>query len=147
MHAFSQVNRTGIARSTGPVSTQNQSQNSPPLRMQVRTTIRSKHQTKIHRKTVEIRAQFRRKSSQGVPEAVGGPSVAQERQEALQERPQAAQRAPLEAHKEMPRAAKAAQRAPKGSQEGLEGRLNRPQVGIRREKSQIYGKCSAPLPC
>ena len=62
MHAFSQVNLTRIARSTEPVGTQSQSQNSPPLRMQGRTTIRSNKHTKIHPKALQNRAQIGPKS-------------------------------------------------------------------------------------
>ena len=42
---------------------------------------------------------------------------------------------------------KSAQRGPEGSPEGPRERQNRPQVGLRSEKSQICEKCSATRPC
>ena len=42
---------------------------------------------------------------------------------------------------------KSTQRGPKGSPEGPRERQNRPQVGLRSEKSQICEKCSATRPC
>ena len=62
MYAFSQVNRTVIARSTEPVGTESHQQTSQPLRMQVRTQIRSKKQTKIEVKTLQNRAKIGPKS-------------------------------------------------------------------------------------
>ena len=42
---------------------------------------------------------------------------------------------------------KSTQRGPKGSPEGPRERQNRPQVGLRSEKSQICEKCSATRAC
>ena len=79
-----------------------------------------------------------------------GPSFAQERKKTLQEGPQAAPRTLLGAHKGVPRATKApksAQRGSEGSPERPRESQNRPQVGLRSEKSQICGNCSATRPC
>ena len=62
MHAFSEVNRTGIARSTEPVGTESHQQNSHSLPIQVRTPVRSKKQTKSHSKNLQNRAKIDPKS-------------------------------------------------------------------------------------
>ena len=85
---------------------------------------------------------------QGVPGAIGGPSVAQERKKALQEGPQAAPRTPLGAHKDAPRATKAAQRAPKEGQRVFKSSSGRRQiepVALLEARKASFAK-SAPRP-
>ena len=138
MHAFSQVNRTGIARSTGPVSTQSQSQNSPPLRMQVGTTIRSKHQTKIHPKALQNQAQIGPKS---LPRTSREPSGARISPKSARKRSRVAPSGPEDALVGVPRALKAAQRAPRGGQRprgGTSGEAkSRPSRLQKRKKSNL----------
>ena len=148
MHAFSQVNRTGIARSTEPVGTQSQSQNSPPLRMQVRTTIRSKNQTTIHPKALQNRAQIGRKS---LPRTSQEPSGARVSPKSARKRSKRGRLDALGGPQGRPKSdqgrPKSTQRGPKCSPEGPRERQNRPQVGLRSENSQICEKCSATRPC
>ena len=151
MHAFSQVNRTGIARNTAPVGTQSQSQNSPPLRMQVRTTIRSNNQTKIHPKALQNRAQIGPKSPPRTSQEPSGarvsPKSARKRSKKAPSGAKDALGSPQGRPKSDQGRPKSAQRGPEGSPEGPRERRNRPQVGLRSEKSQICEKCSATRPC
>ena len=118
MHAFSQVNRTGIARSTEPVGTQCQSRNSPPLRVQIRTPIRSTKLTKTHPKPLQNRAKIGFKSlpraSQEPSGARVSPKSARKRSKRGPERPQGRPWGPTRASPERPR-------PPKERPEGLRG--------------------------
>ena len=142
MHAFSQVNRTGIARSTEPVGTQSQSQNSPPLRIQVRTTIRSKNQTKIHPKALQNRAQIGPKSlprtSQEPSGARVSPKSARKRSKRGPKRPQERPWGPTRASQERPRPPKERPEGARGLARGTSGEAkstpSRPQ---KRKKSNL----------
>ena len=142
MHAFSQVNRTGIARSTEPVGTQSQSQNAPPLRMQVRTTIRSNNQTKIHPKALQNRAQIGPKSlprtSQEPSGARVSPKSARKRSKRGPKRPQGRPWGPTRASQERPRPPKERPEGARGLARGTSGEAkstpSRPQ---KRKKSNL----------
>ena len=144
MHAFSQVNRTGIARSIEPVGTQSQSQNSPPLRMQVRTTIRSKNQTKIHPKALQNRAQIGPKSlprtSQEPSGARVSPKSARKRSKVGPKRPQERPWGPTRASQERPRPPKERPEGARGLARGTSGEAKSSKSRSPKRKKSILAK-------
>ena len=144
MHAFSQVNRTGIARSTEPVGTQSQSQNSPPLRMQVRTTIRSKNQTKIHPKALQNGAQIGPKSLRRTSQEPSGarvsPKSARKRSKRGPKRPQGRPWGPTRASQEGPRPPKERPEGARGLARGTSGEAKSTTSRLQKRKKSNLRK-------